>query len=100
MSPRDGCSQRTSASSPTIALGRQVDDRLVVEPQLVAFDGPAQVVLEVEPLGVAAAHARLEDVVAGRGVGLRPVEGDLGVAEELARFGLADDAGGDADAAR
>ena len=98
MSPRDRVLPADERLEADDRVGRQLDDRLVVKPQLVALDGPAQVVLEVEPFGRCRRHARLEDVVAGRGVGLRPVEGDLGVAEQLARVGLADHADGDADA--
>ena len=58
--PRVGCCQRTSASSPTIRLGREVDDRLVVEPQLVALERAAEVVLELDPLHRRRAHRRLE----------------------------------------
>ena len=47
--PRSGCTQRTSASMPT---RRPVGDRelgLVVQDELVAVDGAAQLRLEVEP---------------------------------------------------
>ena len=47
--PRSGCCQRTSASTPTIAAGREVDDRLVVQPQLVVLERAAQLVLGAQP---------------------------------------------------
>ena len=37
--PRVGCCQRTSASNPTISVALEVDDRLVVDAQLVPFEG-------------------------------------------------------------
>ena len=52
--PRVGCCQRTSASKPTIRVVVEGDDRLVVEAQLAALEGAAQVVLEVDPLASSA----------------------------------------------
>ena len=45
----------------------EVDDRLVVEPQLAALERLAQVVLELDALHRLGAHRRLEQEVAGVG---------------------------------
>ncbi len=70
-SPRVGCCQRTSASNPTIGVGREVDERLVVEPQLVALERPPQVVLEVDPL------ERLARIIDGSNRAWRPAGSDF-----------------------
>ena len=61
----------------------EVDDRLVVEDELVALDRLPQVGLELEPLDDRGAHLRLEELVAAEPGGLRAVHRDVGVAEQV-----------------
>ncbi len=72
---------------PDDLLGREIDDRLVVEPQLIAIEGVSQVGLEVEALDRLDRHRRIEQrhpSTARPDLGLRPLEGDLGVTEGIA----------------
>ena len=69
-------------------LRREVDQRLVVEPELVPFEGASQVVLELDPLEGRGAHLGLEQDVTRAGGGLRPNERDLRLAERVGRLGV------------
>ena len=78
----------------------QRDDRLVVQPQLVAVDRTAQVVLDPQPGDRPVAHRLVEQLVAGPPALLGPVHRGVGVADQLlgalAAAGERDaDAGGD-----
>ena len=64
-SPRVGCSQRTRASYPTHAGVGQVDDRLVVDHQLVLRDRRAELAVQVG--GRAHRHRRLVHLRCGCG---------------------------------
>ena len=70
---------------PDDPVGSEVHDRLVVEPQLVALEGPPEVVLELDALHGRRAHRRLEERVVHAGRTLRLDERDLGLAEEVGR---------------
>ena len=48
---------------PAHQPGAQVDDRLVVQGQLVVVQGLAQLVLEAQAVGRGAVHGRVEDGV-------------------------------------
>ena len=77
--------------------GAQVDDGLVAKLELASAQGPAQGVLQVEAVDGLLPHVDLEDLVALAALGLGPVHGGVGVADEglgVAGAGLAD---GDAD---
>ena len=64
-SPRSGWRQRTSASKPTIRLGRELDDRLVVELELLLLDRRPELRLHLEAAPRPDPHRRVEDGVAG-----------------------------------
>ena len=68
--------QPHDAGGPEVHLG------LVVEPELAPVERPAQLGLHLEPALHRLAHARLEHLEARAAVGLRPVHGDVGVAQE------------------
>ena len=54
--PALGCCQRISASSPVIVARREIDDRLVVDHELVAVERLLQIALELEPLEICGSH--------------------------------------------
>ena len=60
----------------------QAEDRLVDERQLVVFDCPLQVDLEVEALDYRRVHPGLEDRVAALATALGPVHGQVGVSQQ------------------
>ena len=74
----------------------EVDERLVVELELVALERAPQVLLEREPLHHALAHAGVEQLEARAAAVLGAVHGDVGVAHD--RFGGVVAAVGDDDA--
>ena len=98
--PRVGCSQRTRASVPTMRSVCDLDDRLVVDDELVALDGAAQLVGELEPLVDGRLHRGLEDLQAVLAVRLGRVHGDVGVAQQLLAERVRSVGHGDADADR
>ena len=53
--------ERLEADDP---VGREVHDRLVMEPQLVALERPPEVVLELDPFERRRAHLRCEQDIA------------------------------------
>ena len=66
--------------------GREVDERLVVEPELGALEGPPQIVLHRRPVDGLGVHLGVEqDGLADR-VRLRPVERDLRLLEQVQRL--------------
>ena len=83
--------------------GDQVDDRLVVDAELLVGDRPAQLDLDLETPPGLDLHRLPERGVAALAQGLRLVQGDVGRAQQLVGVvgrGLADgdaDAGGDDD---
>ena len=85
--------ERLEADDP---VRGQVDQRLVVDPQLAALDRPPEVVLHVDPVHRLVGHRGLEDGVPAGRVGLGPDHRDLGLAEHLARRRPARPADGDA----
>ena len=66
------------------AAGLQVDDRLVVQEKLRAFDRAVQIGFQLEALDHGGAHAGLEDLAQALSLFLGVVQGDVGVAQELA----------------
>ena len=62
---------------------QQVHQRLVVEPQLRPLDRPPQVVLQGDPVQRLDVHLGIEQHDLADRVGLRAVEGDLGLLEEV-----------------
>ena len=80
------------------AAGLEIDDRLVVDAQLVALDGVAQVGLQLQPLHRLGVHARIEDGVAGLALRLGPVHRHVGIAQQVAPGGRGRGAQRDADA--
>ena len=77
---------------------REVDHRLVVEDELVAFDPLAQLALGLEPAQRAGPHLGVEELAAGAAAFLRPVHRRVGVADQHVRVGgLAGRGTGDGD---
>ena len=70
-------------------LSRGADDRLICDPQLVAFDRLPQVILEQLAFGRLAVHRRLIKAVLAAAGGLRGVERKVGVAHERVGAGAA-----------
>ena len=64
----------------------EVDQRLVVEPQLGSLDRPPQVALEGRPVDGLGVHLGIEQDRPADRVRLRPVEGDLGLLEQVERM--------------
>ena len=96
--PRDGCCQRASASKPTTRSDPQVQDRLVVDRQLVALERGPQLRLDVEALEGVPAAERIEHRDAPGRVALRADERDLRLLEHVAAAGAARRADRDAHA--
>ena len=99
--PASGWRQRTSASTPSRLLGAEVDDRLVLEKELLLRERPADVGLEPQALVQHVLHLRLEGDVPVLARGLGVVHRDVGVAEQRLGAGSRPsrthaDAGGDA----
>ena len=65
------------------ATRRGVDDRLVVEPELVPFEGASEIVHQMELAQHEGVHRLVVDEVAVPAVALRPVHGDVGIAEDF-----------------
>ena len=86
--PRVGCCQRTSASKPMISPVGQVDGGLVVQGQLVAVQGEAQVGLELEALDQAGEHLRVVGRAAAAAGRLGVVHGQVGVAHAAASMSV------------
>ena len=80
--PRSGCSQRTSASKPSMRASAERDQRLVVQAQLVALDAAAQRGLEREAVADVLAHRLVEELDALAAV-LGAVHRGVGVADEV-----------------
>ena len=78
--------ERLHADDPA---GRELDDRLVVEPELGAVDGAPQVVLERRPVDGLGVHLGVEQDRRPDRVELRAVERDLRLLEQVA--GVRDD---------
>src|SRR5439155_9860993 len=70
-------------------VGREIDERLVEEAELVAVERPAEIVLELDTLERDLAHLWLEQDVARARGRLRPDERDLGLTEQVAGRRLA-----------
>ncbi len=87
--PRCGWAQRMSASSPCDPPARHLDDRQVVDPELLPEQGAAEIRLEVEELRRALAHRRVEHRRPRPAEGLRAVHGGVGVEEEVLRARVA-----------
>ena len=96
-SPRSGWFQRTSASTPTIRAGLEVDDRLVVRLELAGLERPADVGLERHAIDDGRVHAGLVDLEAALALALGAVHGEVGVAQQRGGV-LVAGADGDADA--
>ena len=73
------------------------DDGLVVEPELRALDGAAQLRLQAQAGQGARVHAVVEDLEGGRALQLGAVHGGMGVAQERLRLGVGGRRGRDAD---
>ena len=80
-----GCLPADERLDPDDVPVGQVDDGLVVEPELVAILRSAQQRLERRPLADRLAQARPEDLVAALAAVLRLVHREVGVAQELGR---------------
>src|SRR5207245_10125319 len=72
--------QRLEAGDPP---GPGLDERLVMQAELIARDRPAQFGLEVQPLERALMHVGTEHDRAGLAAALRDVHGGVRVAEQL-----------------
>ena len=83
ISPRTGMLPAHERLEPDDPVGREVDQRLVVQAQLAAFDAPSQVALEVDPLDRLVRHRRLEQGMALGRIRLGLDHRDLGFAEHL-----------------
>ena len=75
--------QRLDATSFS---GRQVDNGLVVQLELVSRHGVAQIELESPPQAQLGIHALLEEPVAVAAIRLGPIERQVGIPEKLIRF--------------
>ena len=75
----------------------ELDDRLVVDDELLPLDGPPQLRLHPQARHNSVVHGRLEDLETGLALGLGGVHRDVGVAQQFARS-IAVPANGDADA--
>src|SRR4051812_43187622 len=95
MRPAD---QRLATGDPAVP---EVDDRLVVQHQLIAVHGVTQVDLQTGAPGPYRLHARLEDLDAARAVLLGGGEGEVRALQQGVRVALAEraerDAGGGVD---
>src|SRR5258705_9843746 len=80
MTPANQCFDAAS-----VELAR-IDDRLVVQLELIACDRPAHVVLELAALARRRLHGGLEQAVAVASERFGPVEGEIGILEELIRI--------------
>ena len=80
-----GWCQRISASKPLIVVGREIDDRLVVELELAGGERLAQVVLHRAPRLHLRVHLRLEEAVGAAPVALGAIERQVGIADQLDR---------------
>ena len=87
--------QRLDGDDPALV---EVDERLVVELELVVVERAAQVLLELEALHHAPAHAAVEQLEARAAAVLGAIHGDVGVAHD--RLGGVVGAVGDDDADR
>ena len=70
--------QRFETGDPAVI---QREDRLVVDAQLVAFDGAVQLTLQVQVFGGKMAHARVETAVAAASGCLGPIQRDVRLAQ-------------------
>ena len=75
----------------------QGDDGLVVETELSALDGAAQLGLQAQASQGARVHAVVEDLEGGWALQLGAMHGGMGVAEERLRLGVGRRCGRDAD---
>ena len=80
--PSFGCSQRTGLKAREL-LGRQVDDRLVEDLELVLARAPAQIAFERDALVAVGAHLGREDLDAIGTAALGAAHGDLGLLEQV-----------------
>ena len=60
----------------------EVDDRLVVQPQLILGQRAAQALLDPDPVAQAPAHRAVEDLVGPAATGLHAVHGGVGVLQQ------------------
>ena len=74
ISPRSGCVQRHSASTPTHRLAAVVDDRLIGDAQPVLLDRGAQIVFQQLALEQVGIHRRIVDAGAVAALVLGAVE--------------------------
>src|SRR4029450_2010356 len=80
MAPAD---QRFDAASVELA---GIDDRLVMQLELIARDRSAHVILELAALARCRLHGGLEQAVAIASERLGPVEGEIGILEQRIRI--------------
>ena len=97
-SPRSGCCQRTSASTPASRPVAELHGRLVVDGELAALDRPGELGLQLELADDRGVHVGREDRGAALAGLLGRVHGDVGVPQQLGGVVLAGRAGRDADA--
>ena len=79
-------------------VAREVDERLVVELELAVGQRLAQIDLQLAARLHVGVHVRLEEAVDAAPLGLGPVEGEIGVLEQLVGIGAVARRDGDADA--
>ncbi len=95
-----GMSPAHEGLEPGDPSAREPDDRLVVDPELLAMDGPAQVALEVQAPQRRRVHVLLEELVEPLAGGLGRVHGGVGVAQQLVGAVVVEGAARDPDADR
>ena len=84
--PSLGCCQRDQGLEPEhLAVDRGL--RLIVQEQLVACDGRAQIELQREALAQAAVHLGIEEADRMAAIGLGAVERGIGIGEQRRRLG-------------
>ena len=81
--PRSGWCQRSSASNPIVRSSLEIDQRLVVQLELVALDRMAQVALDRHPLDEPVAQGDVERLETPASELLGAVHRGVGVAQQL-----------------
>ena len=96
--PRVGVLPADERLDPDQPLAAELEDRLVVQDQLVVSQRSRQRLLELHPLDHRRVHLRLVDLLLALALGLRSVEREVGVAQQVVGLAVADrdpDAGAD-----
>ena len=96
--PLTGWHQRASASKPVMTLRLQVDERLVVQLELVALDRVAKVHFELAPVVEIRVHRAIVELVGAAAFRLDRVEREVGSHQQFVDVVAVARSDGDADA--